>query len=202
LSLTSRRKRPLDRERHPLRDARLVVIATEGQETEPQYFRAFEKADSRTQVVVLETQRGESAPKHVLRRLDEFKKGFELGKGDLLFLVIDEDRWPAAQLSEVASEARRKTFALAVSSPCFDVWLYMHHADPPATMQTMCCREVKAELRSVLGEYNPSNLRMERFIPRVEDAIRRAISLNSDHTARWPARPGSRVYLIMQTIQA
>lgn len=199
---TSRKRRPLDRSSHPIRDSRLVIVATEGEATEPQYFRAFERKDSRLQVKVLETEDGKSAPKHVLRRLQEYKRKFELGKGDLLFLVIDTDRWPSEQLAEVASEARRQKFVLTVSCPCFDVWLYLHHDDLPDAMQTMSSQQIKTALRDLLGEYNPAKLKMEIFMPRVADAIRRAKGLDVEPSQRWPNQPGSRVYLIMECILA
>lgn len=43
MALTTRRKRPLDRRTRPEphRDARLFVIATEGEKTEKQYFSMF-----------------------------------------------------------------------------------------------------------------------------------------------------------------
>ena len=200
MSLTSRKKRPLDRELHPQRDSRLVIIATEGSETEPQYFRAFERRDSRIQVEVLGTERGESAPRHVLKRLRSYRDRFDLGKGDALFLAIDEDKWPVKQLAGVASEARRQKFVLAVSCPCFDVWLYLHHADPPPAMQRMSSQEVKVALRSLLGEYNPSKLKPVVYVPKVTDAIRRARNLDPHRNQRWPNRPGTRVYLIMECI--
>jgi len=200
MTRTSRRKRPLDREKHPLRDSRLVVIATEGERTEPRYFRAFERVDSRVQVEVLETIDGESAPKHVLERLRNYKRDHQIGKGDALFLVIDEDRWPSKQLSQVASEARKLRCGFAVSCPCFDVWLYLHHADPPTEMAQMSSQDVKAALRGLLGGYNPSNFNPDDFLPTLDDAIDRARSLDDDVSMRWPKRPGSRVYLVIESI--
>ncbi len=40
MGFTSRRKRPLDRHIPHLRDTRLIIIVTEGQKTEKQYFES------------------------------------------------------------------------------------------------------------------------------------------------------------------
>ena len=78
MQLTSRRPRPLDRRIPHLRDTRLVIIATEGECTEKQYFSIFERKSTRVQVRVLETTQGMSAPKHVLDRLRRYRREYEL----------------------------------------------------------------------------------------------------------------------------
>jgi len=72
MSLTSRRKRPLDHTVAHLRDTRLIVIATEGEKTEKQYFSMFQSL--RVQVRVLHTEEGFSAPKHVFDRLSDYRR--------------------------------------------------------------------------------------------------------------------------------
>ena len=69
-ALTSRRKRPLDRDVPHLRDTRLIIIASEGEKTEKQYFESGLFGNRRVQVKVLETQDGRSAPNWVLARLN------------------------------------------------------------------------------------------------------------------------------------
>ena len=67
---TSRKKRPLDRSSNPMRDARLIIIATEGRKTEEQYFRLFRSR--RVQIIVLPTGKdNRSSPLDVLERLDK-----------------------------------------------------------------------------------------------------------------------------------
>ena len=59
-----RKKRPLDRKSEPVRDASLVVIASEDRYAVRQYFDFFESI--RIQFRVLETLDGKSSPEHVL----------------------------------------------------------------------------------------------------------------------------------------
>ena len=65
-----RKKRPLDREAKPVRDASLVVIASEDRYAVRQYFDFFES--TRIQFRVLETRDGKSAPEYVLERISEY----------------------------------------------------------------------------------------------------------------------------------
>ena len=65
MGLTSRQKRPFDRKIPSLRDARLIIIAAEGQETEKQYFKSELFQSSKVHVIVLPPKDGRSAPKHV-----------------------------------------------------------------------------------------------------------------------------------------
>ncbi len=201
MTLTSRRSRPLDRTIPHLRDTRLIIIATEGERTEKQYFDIFARKSTRVQIKVLETEDGESAPKHVLRRLKQYRADYQLGKSDELWLVIDKDRWPDEQLSQIAAESNRSHFGLAVSRPCFEVWLYLHHSDPPAEMYGMSSNQVEDALRTLLSGYNPSNLRVDQFEPRIGEAIQRARALDTSPAARWPNQLGTRVYLVILSIK-
>lgn len=200
MSLTSRRRRPLDRAIPHLRDTRLVVIATEGARTEKQYFTIFQGRNSRVQVHVLPTAAGASSPAHVLDRLREYRRQYDLGRGDVLCLVIDTDRWPDKQLGKVAAAAFKCNFVLAVTRPCFELWLFLHHADPVAGMDAMNSNQIEAELRALLGGYDKSNLQPAKFEPHVQRAAERAIVLDVRPEDRWPNRLGTRVYRVVQAI--
>ncbi len=84
-----RKKRPLDRSTSVVRDASLIVIASEDKYAVRQYFEFFRS--TKIQFKVLETQDGKSAPEHVLTRLDEYMKEFDIGDGDEFWLVSDCD---------------------------------------------------------------------------------------------------------------
>lgn len=148
MALTTRRKRPLDRRTRPEphRDARLFVIATEGEKTEKQYFSLFR--NRRCQVKIIETSEGRSAPKYVLERLKKFKKEYQLKGDDELWLMIDVDRWPEGKLAAVSSQSAQNNFFLAVSNPCFEIWLYMHHAS--TQKRSISSVEMKQMLRENL----------------------------------------------------
>lgn len=199
MALTSRRKRPIDRRSKPAphRDARLFIIATEGRKTEKQYFSMF--GNKRCQVQVIPNEDNKSAPAHILKQLKDFKQEFQLKADDELWLMVDVDRWGNKHLATVAAQAGHNKFQLAVSNPCFEVWLYLHHDD--LDHQPIKANEMKQKLRDLLGGYNSSRLELAKFAEKIDDAIARARALDTNQDERWPSRTGTHVYKVVKKVK-
>ena len=127
----ARERQKLERVSH-VRDARLFVIATEGEETEKQYFEDLTSKDwypnPRVIIEVLERSSSASNPKRILKQLDERNKKRGLQFDDELWLIIDRDKqsWTIEEIAEVAQVCVQKGYYLAVSNPCFELWLLLH----------------------------------------------------------------------------
>ncbi len=197
MSLTSRRKRPLDHTVAHLRDTRLIIIAAEGEKTEKQYFSMFRSL--RVQVKVLHTEGGHSSPKHVFERLAEYKKTYDVKGDDELWLVIDVDRWAQQMLSDIATGCLQKGFGLAVSNPCFEIWLYLHRGDI-ATEATLTKQQLEQMLRDTLGVFNKTNLTLDHYRDHVQEAVDRAAVLDTAPDERWPSTAGTHVYRVARSI--
>ena len=160
---------------------------------------------SRVEVVVLPTSEdGRSSPPDVLNRLDLYRERYDLGPQDQLWLMIDVDGWHAQnKLADVCREAKQCGIRLAVSNPCFELWLWVHHAEAEAAFvdsegrEKQKCKTIEDKLRQQLGSYSKSNLDVTPYMPRVEDAVRRAKALDVDADALWPAQPGTHVYKVI-----
>jgi hypothetical protein len=188
-------------------DARLFLIATEGARTEPAYFERLREVwvthPSRVHVEIVDAgPENLSAAQHVLERLTA--RAAELGAQEIdsCWLVFDIDRQPVKTLKMVAKEARQKGYSLAVSNPCFELWLLLHFADADGT-------EIKGpsfekRLREVLGGYNKARLPAERFeVAGVEAAIERARGLVGDPAEAWPATPpATQVHRLVEELRA
>ena len=198
MALTSRRKRPIDRRSQPLphRDARLFIIATEGRKTEKQYFAKF--GNKRCQVQVIPNENNRSAPAYILQSLKKFKKEYQLKEDDELWLMIDVDRWGNRNLGDVAAQAGHNKFQLAVSNPCFETWLYLHHDD--LSHEHFSSGDMKQKLTDLLGGYNSSHLDLDKF-KNVDDAIHRAKELDDTPDERWPVKTGTHVYKIVEKVK-
>lgn len=192
----SRRKRPLNRKIRHYRDTKLIIIATEGKHTEKQYFEIFR--NPRIQVVIIENIDNKSAPRHVLNRLDEFSSEYDLNPDDELWLMFDVDRWNKKMLAEITRLALQKNYKLAVSNPCFEVWLFMHFGFPPATIST--CQQVIDLIKEKLGSYNKSHLETSTYKDKVDEAITRAESIDQNQDDRWPQNIGTHVYKVVKNI--
>ena len=190
------RTKLLDRS-YNTRDAQLFIIATEGAKTEKRYFEIFK--DSRIKVEVLPTgEDNKSAPEYVIKRLNEFAQQYDLGEEDTLWLVLDVDRWGAEKLSSICRQAKQKKYRLAISNPCFEVWLCLHldDLDPKDTTP----KAFKIRLRAIRGSYNSSNFDVAPFAEHIQDAIRRAKELHPKANQNWPPTPGSHVYRVVEML--
>lgn len=197
MSLTSRQRRPIDRGQIEFRDARLFIIATEGEITERKYFEMFRS--TRIQIEILHTEGGASAPQAVLDRLNQYKAKYDLHDGDSLFLVIDRDRWPTQALKDVAQKCNDKGYLLAVSNPCFEIWIFLHFSNLLGEKAT--CDEFDAGIRELRGEFNKHNLKPEWFDrDTVKHAIAAAKALDLKPEDRWPQALGTRVYQVVESI--
>lgn len=192
-----------------LRDAKLIVIASEGQKTEPKYFTDLKDVYTRSglHVEVLKRSESASSPSHVLAYLNKFKTKYKLRRDDELWMVIDVDRWTEYNLSDVAGKCRDKGFWIAVSNPCFELWLLLHldefdlyGYEQKNRLFQNTQRYIEGELRRILGSYNRSNLDTSKFLSHVENAVTRARILDVDHNSRWPNSLGTRVYLLVEKI--
>ncbi len=153
------RTKLLDRQ-HDRRDAKLFIIATEGEATEKQYFGLFQSTKIKVEVLATGDDH-KSAPQYVLARLNDFNAKYDLNDDDMLWLVFDVDRWTSQNLSSVCREAKQKNYYLAISNPCFEVWLCLHFSDLES--QDKSCQDFKTRLKVLLGSYNSSKLDLSLY---------------------------------------
>lgn len=133
----TRKKRPYHREEGKKRDYHLFAIACEGSVRERDYFAEFGQLSSRVVVRLLsdtdeegqEVLSTNSSPEHVMERARVYSESIELGEGDHLWLVLDVDRWKEKQLSDLCATAYTRDWMVAISNPCFEVWLCYHFED-------------------------------------------------------------------------
>ncbi len=215
-----RSRNSLMRERQEaFRDARLIVVASEGKDTERIYFKALAKeyTNPRVHVHILERSEAEqnnSSPEHVLKQLNDYKEQYALEADDELWLVVDKDRWTEAMLSRVATECTQDDYMhMALSNPCIELWLLLHLVDVTSLtseeqQQWLENRRksksadpyLKVRLRQEMGSYHESAYDAQMLIAHVEEAIERAKALDKNPADRWPQTLGTRVYLLAESV--
>ncbi len=202
MALTQRKKRPIDRNLKFLGDTRLLIIATEGRITEKQYFAQFR--NRRVQVKVIPTgEDNKSSPEYVLERLKHFRQEYQLEANDELWLMIDVDKWQDKKLSSVTKEAKASGFKLAISNPCFEIWLLCHYILP--SHKTAYCKEITEQLSKELKKvhncgYNKAKLNTDHFKPYVKQAVQNAKQLDNNPSTRWPNQLGTHVYKVVEQL--
>jgi hypothetical protein len=210
MSLLGRKPTRIGRAQREARDDRVFLVATEDTHAPAQYFEGL--AFPRLKVFVLPAEDGRSAPGHVLDRLREAfasaQQRKEVQANDEFWLLLDTDHWIKGTnlpgLLDALQQAQKAGFRLAMSNPCFELWLLLHHEDVPAGTSFGKCAEVGARLRAALDGYNKVKLRAEHF-PRksIPAAIQRARGLEATPDSpggHWPEKAGTRVYLLLESI--
>lgn len=195
------------RRRGPTRDRLpLILVVCEGQITEPQYIHGFSVARGVTTVrldvrapggdplalvkraiKVRDTARAEA------RRADDEDLAY-----DQSWCVVDVDQHP--QLDEARALAAKSGLELAISNPCFELWLLLHFADQSAHLPVA---DAARKLTRYLPGYD-KHLRFADLDGGYADAVRRAVALERRHQEMDSAsgNPSTGVYRLMQRIDA
>jgi hypothetical protein len=200
MSLFHRKARPLSRDVGSLRDDRLFIVACDDTFAPKQYFDFFRI--TRVKIHVVPTIDGTSVAKHVLDRLLAFDHDVD----DELWMLLDTDhccQGPHLQgFIEALRTAGDRLVKVALSKPCFEFWLLLHHVDEASADGLISCDDVESKLRESLGEYNKTNLKAPHFpIASVAEACGRAERLDATVAGgEIPAGNTSRVYRLWKAI--
>ena len=159
MSLTYRKPRPLDRDQAIFRDDRIYLVACDDTYAPKQYFSFF--GIPRIQVHVIPTTDGSSSAMHVLERLLEFEYIQDL---DERWLVLDCDHYikpnHLKSFQQAINRARQEKVNVALSNPCFELWLLLHHVDQFYNVNGFAnANEIESTLRKILKGYNKGRLR-------------------------------------------
>lgn len=204
---------PLDRQSGTKTPDR-IVIASEGENTEPHYFRNLAAKNSRIKVVPLKRigeDKSKSAPKYVLRQLRDFRRIEAPRKHDELWRVVDVDQWE--NLVEIVNSCEEEGYHPAISNPCFELWLLLHFRsleeytseERQRLLENKKVTKNRTRLEKELSDllidgYNKKRPETERFIPFVKVAIERARQLDKNPDDPWPKTLGTQVYLLAERI--
>lgn len=199
-----------------VRDARLVVIAAEGRETENIYFEAMRVYlhASRVQVKVLPRNSNNSSPEDVFQQIQAYVQEYDIDDDDQLWVVVDRDRWKIKMLKSVAQKCNQNKYInFCVSNPCFELWLILHLEDvmaySPENLELLRKNKkvnsndtwTKKRLRDLMkGGYHESKYDAVKLLAYIDIAISRAETLDVNPNDRWPQGVGTRVYRVAKSI--
>lgn len=207
MSLISRQPRPLIRDTESLRDDRLFIIACDDTYAPKQYFDFFRIP--RIQVNVVETPKEETTSHaiYVLSRLQKYKEKHQVDDDDELWMLLDTDHCikegHLTSFIQAIGDAKEQGIKVALSRPCFEIWLLLHHVDESAVISIKNARETEIALREALaGQYNKTNLKSEHYsLSAVREAYLKAKKLDKTVSGGdIPNANTSRVYLLWQAI--
>ena len=151
--------------RKPFRSPkRRLLVVCEGENTEPQYIRGLERflRDATLSIEIPPKEFNSDAVK------DARRSGDDNLRFDEVWCVFDRDdheRFDAA-----CQMARDNLFGLAVSNPCFELWLLLHFQDNPGAQHR---DRIKEMLARQLPGYD-KKIDFSQYSERLNDAAIRA----------------------------
>lgn len=210
-----RKRLPFIRE-SAVRDARLVIIATEDAKATVAYFEGMISSSayqsSRVHVEVLTRDTNASSPTHILEQLNKWRDEYQIEDDDEFWLVIDVDQWGDKKLSQTAQECHQKGILLAVSNPAIELWFLLHlddvqSYDPKLQYELFENAKVSATrtrleqaILKLVGRHNKGNFNIADYLDHIPTAIERARKQDVNPDDRWPQQLGTRVYLVVESI--
>jgi hypothetical protein len=98
------------------------------------------------------------------------------GSYDQVWCVVDDD---GRDLSDARQMAAKRGVLLAVSNPCFELWLLLHHTDCTAYVGGYA--DAVGRLRKHVRAYDKAHLNFDDFAEGVPSAVKRAKVLDPGH---------------------
>ena len=177
----------------PHRDARLFVIVAEG-EREDAYFQWFHEKNQRIKVHIVAREQNRSAPTFFLERATQYLEQIDLKavKGDSLWFVVDVDRWERSAIDDLQRACEQEPgWHLAVSNPCFEVWI-LYHQMKEIKDTGQACQDLKQQVHlQFKGGFS-----VETVCPQIATAVDHAKARDSGPDAYFPDRMQTKVYLL------
>ena len=163
------RKRPVKR---------TCLVVTEGKKTEPDYLLDLNRQEFRLSIQVSD---GHSDPGHVVSGAVRRKRDSEDGpvSYDEIWCVFDADDISAETLESAMDRARSEGIWVALSNPCFELWLLLHYRYTTGQMRT--CKKARNLLRKHVPGYEKSAPACSELRERLAEAIANAEKLRKHH---------------------
>ena len=196
----SRTKRPYNI-RKPAPD--LIIIVTEGEKTEPNYFRKF-PIFSKKVVVIGKDMNTISLIKEteiqVQKQISEYKKKYEKEpKETSVWCVFDKDGFSASDFGNAINKAKAKDYKVAYSNEAFELWFLLHfHYYDMALGRDDYIVKLTELLKQKYQKNDPSMY--EILLSRQKEAIKNAKNLLSKYIPVNPSNdnPSTTVFELVE----
>lgn len=193
----NRRARPggrhaLDRKVEIRNPKKTLVVYCEGIRTEPEYLEALKKLPAvRTAAAVelrIESQESGSAPLTLVESAVAARRraAQEEGEVDEFWCVFDVE-WPKnhPNLAQATRLASLNNINLAISNPCFELWLILHFKKHTGWLDNNAAKKLRSKCDGGSGKGVKTNL----YLPKIQLACERAKQLNTMHAGNGTQFP-------------
>jgi len=179
---------------------RKVFIFTEDSVTEQRYFRefiAFYKIPQ-ARVRVIDRESTHSSPDSVIGYVIDFQKTIRKNESDIsahyvYWLVIDTDRW-GANLAKTVDDAYQRNFDVAISNPCFEIWLLLHYQDADSVKDKESVLCSKRAINRAIHANRVTGSNEKDYFTKTDIAIKNSRKLDVNPRHRFLPQIGTRIY--------
>lgn len=182
-----------------------LLVVCEGEKTEYRYFRNARRLQG-IRLLKIEVEQNHSDPVSVVRTAIRLKdeaadraRRFEDDneRFDEVWCAIDVDRH--AKLDQALSLAAENSIGVAISNPCFELWILLHVCEQSAELSA---QQAKAACRKAIKGFT-GTIPFAMFGDEYFQALTRAKKLDRVHTGKQkPGNPCTRVYLLTEKLSS
>lgn len=185
-----------------------LLVFCEGQRTEPEYLNALKRQPSVREVAAVEIRIAQAdsgaVPLTLVRRaIDARTRSVnETDEIDEFWCIFDVE-WPVnhPNLADAVTLADANAISLAISNPCFEMWLILHLKEHGAWLDN----EPTEKLRHQLDKSTDKGIDPARYMPHVGRAAIRAAKLEERHRRNGTIfpndNPSSGMHRLITSIQ-
>jgi hypothetical protein len=163
--------------------------------TEKDYFAGLRTFIGSRSIDIVVTERSGS-PDQVVGYAAAYGSGRDFEER---WCIVDVDHFEreGGKVSKAVAKGRAAGINVAVSNPCFEYWLLIHHADK--AFPAHVCQDIDQALRKEVPDYDKTCLRFEQFADGVPDAIKRAKKRDPSGTEHG-INPSSGVWVLVEKL--
>ena len=163
---------------------RIIRVLTEGAVTEPGYLVQWARRNRRIHIDFADSG---MVPLSLVQRARDFQQANRRSRRgsrgidfDEIWCIFDVDQHP--NVAQAINEAQQSGICVAVSNPCFELWLILHYEDQTANIDRRDAQRRARDLGAVDAKrLEPSNI--ETLLSGYEAARLRAQQLRERHLA-------------------
>jgi hypothetical protein len=201
LTSHSRQPKPLKRVAESRPEFRTIVVFTEGKKSEPDYVNELKRLPHVAENVALnlELRPEHGVPLTLVQLAVERKMDQEV---DECWCIFDVE-WPKnhPNLNSAILLARANDIRLAISNPCFEVWLILHHKEIAKFNNTAAVESASRALDKRSGK----SIDAASYMPHRRKAAKRAQDLDARHErdgTKFPHdNPSSGMYKFLMSLE-
>lgn len=176
----------------------IIRVLTEGQKTEPQYIKIWSRKYRNVVRIDIEKKDTGLAATSLLEQAREYKRQSRRTNPDFdsIWIIFDVDENSDKVMNQVIQEARDSGIEIAISNPCFELWLVLHHQDQTSYIERDKIQKTAKDLGMIDDKHIVPDAR-QTLLEQYDEARNRAKQLEAMHQgngSRLWENPSSQVW--------